>query len=313
MSTPAAASKSKTPYTKGNLYQIPCTDLQADPNQPRKYFDEVALDELANSITTHGILQPVLFREDMDGKLIIVAGERRLKATTKAGLKTIPAILSDGNPDEVALVENIIREDLTAIDHAEAVNRLMEVHSYTQEQVGIFMRKAKSTVSEILSLNNLPDKIKNECRKNPKISRKTLITIAKKKKPGRMMNAYEKYKENAAKALKRGRPKGKVQSFVERFTTKHAALTAFVAEKDFGTLDTPERQDLIYQIEELKRAADSLIEKIQAAPVKEATPVKAPKMKKEKVVKVRVVKEKKPVAKKLGKRPPVGAKSGTKK
>ena len=308
------ASKSKTSYEKGKLYQISCSELHADPNQPRKYFDKEALDELANSISTHGVLQPILFREDQDGKIFIVAGERRLHATKQAELETIPEILSDGNPDEVALVENIIREDLTAIDHAEAVNRLMEIHSYTQEQVGIFMRKAKSTVSEILSLNNLPDKIKDECRKNSKISRKTLIAIAKKKKPERMLTAYKKYKEKAAKSLKRGRPAGKVQSFVERFTTKHEALTAFVAEKDFGTLDISEREDLISQIEELKRTADSLIEKIQAAPVKEPPPVKAPKPKKEKVAKVKVVKEKKkPVAKKEVKKTSAGVKSRTKK
>ena len=286
MSTPAAASKSKTSYTKGNLYQIPCTDLQADPNQPRKYFDEVALDELANSITTHGILQPVLFREDMDGKLIIVAGERRLKATTKAGLKTIPAILSDGNPDEVALVENIIREDLTAIDHAEAVNRLMEVHSYTQEQVGIFMRKAKSTVNDILQLVKLPQEIKDECRNDPKISRQVLLNIARKKKEKGMVTAYKKYKANKTIPQKtRGRKSG--GTFETRCTTKFDSIKTFMTGIDLGKLDDGNRKKLSMIIENLKKAADDYLKIIQKAPA--YVKVEKPAVKEKRVAKPKAI------------------------
>ena len=100
-------------YTKGKLYEIPFGDLQADPNQPRKYFDSIALQDLVDSIKTHGLLTPILFRVDQEGNLFVVAGERRLRAAKEAGHETIRAILVEGNHKEIALVENIQRADLT--------------------------------------------------------------------------------------------------------------------------------------------------------------------------------------------------------
>ena len=280
-------TESKSKYSKGTLYQINVKDLQTDPNQPRKFFDQEPLDHLVASVQDHGLLQPVLFRVDEDGNLFIVAGERRLQAVKKANLESIPAILTEGNPDEIALMENILREDLTTIEFAEALDRIMKEHNYTQDQLTGIIGKAKSTISEILSLINLPDQIRNECREDPKVSRKTLIKIAKKKKPQSMLKAYNKHKEKVATPPKPRGPKGGRKSLQEKFTSRYEEFTTFVTEMDFGTLDTHGRNDLISRIEDLKKTADILIEQIQAAP---APPVKAPKPKK-------VVKEKKPVVK----------------
>jgi ParB family chromosome partitioning protein len=108
-------------YEKGKLYDLDITQVQPDPEQPRKYFDEQALVELSASITNHGVLQPILVREGTDGVFIIVSGERRYQATVKAGLATVPAIITDGEPAEISIIENLLRENLTAIEEAEGI------------------------------------------------------------------------------------------------------------------------------------------------------------------------------------------------
>lgn len=275
-------TKSKTPYTKGTLYKLNVKDLQTDPNQPRKYFDPVALQDLVDSIKAQGVLQPVLFRVDQDGNLFIVAGERRLQAAMKAELETIPALLTEGNPGEIALIENIFREDLTAIEHAEALNRMMVEHGYTQEQLGGYIRKAKSTVNDILTLVKLPKEIRDECRKDPKISRQELIKIARKKREKGMMTAYKKYKERVSSPPKTRGPKGK-RTFQTRFTSKFDRMKTFMTDIDLGKLDATNRKDLSSLVEELKKAADVFLKLIKKAPayVKETKPVAKPKPKKE--------------------------------
>ncbi|MBK5276696.1 MAG: ParB/RepB/Spo0J family partition protein [Desulfuromonadales bacterium] len=113
-------------YEKGKLYQLPLSSVQPDPEQPRKFFDEQALAELSASIAGHGVLQPILVRQgaDGDGVFIIVSGERRYQAARNAGLATIPAIITDGEPAEISIIENLLRENLTAIEEAEAIERL---------------------------------------------------------------------------------------------------------------------------------------------------------------------------------------------
>ncbi|WP_169728992.1 ParB/RepB/Spo0J family partition protein [Desulfatirhabdium butyrativorans] len=129
----------------------------------------------------------------------IVAGERRFEAAKNAGLTEIPAILVDGNTGEIALVENLLRQDLTSVEEAEALDRLMKEESYTQEQLGVIIGKARTTVNEILSLNRLPQEIRDECRSNPAVTRKALINIARKKQTRGMLTAWKKFKEKMAK------------------------------------------------------------------------------------------------------------------
>jgi ParB family transcriptional regulator, chromosome partitioning protein len=192
-----------TGYTTKKLYDIATADIAQDPLQPRKYFAEDSMAELAKSIQNVGVLQPILVRagSESEGKFIVVSGERRLQASIAAGLTTIPAIITDGNPMEVSIVENLLRENLTAIEEAEAIDSLRIAHSYQLTDLSQVLGKAESTLSAILSLNKLPDAVKNDCRNDPKTARSILVEIAKERTPTRMTALYQRYK---ASGLTRG-------------------------------------------------------------------------------------------------------------
>lgn len=268
--------KSRPPYTKGTLYEINVKDLQGDPSQPRKYFDPAAQQDLVNSLQKQGILQPILFRSGEDGTLFVVAGERRLQAAKEAGLETIPAILVEGNYSEIALVENLLRQDLTAIEVAEALDHIMKEQGYNQEEITSIIGKAKSTVSEILSLNRLPDEIRDECRNDPSASRKALIAIAKKKQRRGMLTAYKKYKEQRLSVQKPRNSNNKRTTWQDRFVSKYDALTKVITEVNLENLDALTRKDMITCITELKRAVANLLAKIKAADVKATMPAGEP-------------------------------------
>ena len=203
---------SNTPaYVKGQLYNITLSDLHPDPNQPRKFMDPTALEELTASIKQHGVLEPILFRKDTDGTLYIVAGERRFAAAQNAGMATIPAIFIDGNHAEISLVENLLRQDLTAVEEAEALQRLKDEQKYTDEQLSGVIGKARTTISDIMLINRLPIEIRDECRGDRKISKNVLIEIARKKQVRGMQTAFEKYKEKQQKEAE-GRTKQEKES-----------------------------------------------------------------------------------------------------
>jgi ParB family chromosome partitioning protein len=131
--------------------------------QPRKNFDHDKLKELANSIINNGLVQPIIVNAAPEGKYQIVAGERRYRACKMAGLKEIPVIiknLSDKEILEIALIENIQREELTAIEEAEGYERLMKEFGYSQSALADSVGKSRSHVANLLRLNNLPDSIK---------------------------------------------------------------------------------------------------------------------------------------------------------
>ena len=134
-------------------------------NQPRKNFDEDALNELAESIKTQGVIQPLIVEEYAPGKYSIVAGERRYKASLIAGLQTVPVIVksfSEVQRIEVSLIENVQREDLNPIEEAYAYQYLIQKSGYTQEQVAEKVGKSRSAVANSLRLITLPDSIKDD-------------------------------------------------------------------------------------------------------------------------------------------------------
>jgi len=137
-------------------------EIRPSPGQPRRHFDEVHLVELAESIGSRGVLLPLLVRRDGDGYLLI-AGERRWRAAQKAGLRELPVIVRDvTEPEafELALIENIQREDLNAVEEAEAYQRLIEHHGLTQEELAQRVGKDRSTIANAIRLLRLPDSIK---------------------------------------------------------------------------------------------------------------------------------------------------------
>ncbi len=183
-------------YEKGKLYQLSMFQLSPDPEQPRKFFDEQALAELAASIASHGVLQPILVREGEGGKFIIVSGERRYQASRNAGLESVPAIITDGEPAEISIIENLLRENLTAIEEAEGIERLRAIHDYGLSELSTALGKSDTAISAILSLNRLPAEVKDDCRNDPKVNRSILVEIAKLKTPAKMIALYAKYKES---------------------------------------------------------------------------------------------------------------------
>ncbi len=149
------------PVGSGEL-RLPLDRLKANPNQPRRVFDEDALQELAASIREHGVIQPVVVEESGDGSYLIVAGERRCRAARLAGLREVPAVVrnySDERRLEVALIENVQRMDLNPIEEAAAYRRLMELTGLSQEEVAARVGKNRSTVANALRLLKLPEDI----------------------------------------------------------------------------------------------------------------------------------------------------------
>ena len=142
---------------------LPVSDIEANKGQPRKNFDEKAIEELAESVRIHGIIQPIIVRAAGDGFYVIVAGERRYRAAKLAGLTEVPVIiteLSSAEAAEVALVENLQRADLNPIEIAEAYRSLTDDFSLTQQQLADRIGKPRSSVANALRLLELPESVK---------------------------------------------------------------------------------------------------------------------------------------------------------
>ena len=150
-----------------NLSEVWMDDIRPNPDQPRREFDDDALQELANSIRQIGLVQPITLRDMGDGTYTIIAGERRWRASQRVGLTTIPAYIrtvDDENMLEMALVENIQREDLTAIEVALAYQNLIEKHSLTQDQLSEKVGKNRATIANYLRLLKLPASVQMALR-----------------------------------------------------------------------------------------------------------------------------------------------------
>lgn len=143
---------------KDEIVEIPISELMSNPYQPRKVFDEEALKELSESIKEHGVFQPIIVKKSVKGYNII-AGERRTKASELAGLKTVPAIVRDFSDEEmmqVALLENLQREDLSAIEEAKAYKSIIESLRLTQDELAKRLGKSRSHITNMLGLLRLP-------------------------------------------------------------------------------------------------------------------------------------------------------------
>ena len=124
--------------------------IRPNPDQPRRHMDPDKLNELADTIKQKGLLQPLVVQIDENGDYTLIAGERRLLACKMAGVKRVPVMVKTGDRAELALIENIQREDLNPVDEAEALNDLMLNHQYTQEELASKIGKARSTIAETL-------------------------------------------------------------------------------------------------------------------------------------------------------------------
>ncbi len=151
---------------------LPISEITPNKDQPRKTFDEAALDELAESIKQHGVLQPLLVRPLPNGGYQLVAGERRWRASRRAGLREVPVVvkeLTDTETMEIAIIENLQREDLNPIDEAEGLQALIDKCGFTQEEVASSVGKSRPAIANSLRLLRLPEAVR-ELTRDGKIS-----------------------------------------------------------------------------------------------------------------------------------------------
>lgn len=161
-------SNGSNPNVKTSANTINVNEIRPNPYQPRKHFNEEALQELAESIKINGVFQPIIVRKSLSG-YELVAGERRLRASKIAGLKEIPSIVvefDDKQMMEVALLENIQREDLSILEVANGYEQLIKKLNYTQEDLAKRVNKSRTNITNILRLLNLPDEVKELLNSN---------------------------------------------------------------------------------------------------------------------------------------------------
>ncbi len=174
------------------IKQISVQHIVASPYQPRALFDEDKIDELCQTIKTHGFIQPIVVRQTLSGYELI-AGERRLRAARKLGMETIPSIIKEFNDAQaasIALIENLQREGLTAIEEAVAYQQLIELHGLTQESLAQRLGKGQSTIANKLRLLNLPDVIQQSLMKREITERhaRALLVLPDKESQLRVLN-----------------------------------------------------------------------------------------------------------------------------
>jgi len=219
----------ETPKQDG-VAELDIKHVDPNMNQPRKYFEPNALKELAESIKQHGIIQPIIVNDERNGRYTIIAGERRFRASLIAGLKTIPAIIKQYTPKqvkEVALIENLQREDLNPIEAAKAIKQLMEEYSFTQETVADRIGKSRPLVANTLRLLSLSNEVISLIEKN-KISAghgRCLVVVEDKQKQIELANIVienklsvrdletliKNYSGNAVQQISKEKPKQSIE------------------------------------------------------------------------------------------------------
>jgi ParB family chromosome partitioning protein len=164
---PSTSTSETQVEPRGGVREVDISRIKPNPNQPRIQFDEEALDELADSIRQRGVLQPILLRPAGD-EFQIVAGERRWRAAQRAQLHAIPAIvreIDETTTAELALIENIQRQDLNPLEEAEGYRQLIQAHGHTQDDVGKIVHKSRSHVANLLRLLELPELVRQSLLK----------------------------------------------------------------------------------------------------------------------------------------------------
>lgn len=186
--------------------------LEAGKYQPRKNFDQEALHELASSIKEHGVMQPIIVHRLENDRYAIIAGERRFRAAHLAGLDAIPVIIKEITREkilELALVENIQRENLNAMEEAEGYARLMDEFDYRQEDIAKIVGKSRSHIANLLRLNNLPENIKNYISDNT-------LSMAH----GRLLVGHPMSEDLAAIIIEKGLSVRQAESLVKHWSNR---------------------------------------------------------------------------------------------
>jgi len=165
----ALIPSNETKNTENLTKYIDIETIETNPDQPRKYFNDDSINKLAESIKLHGLLQPIILNKIENNKFKLIAGERRLRASKKAGFKQILSIIQDSEAQkqfELAIIENIQREDLSPLEEASAYKKLIEEYGMTQEKVAEKLSKSRPVISNAIRLLDLPIKIQNMLNEN---------------------------------------------------------------------------------------------------------------------------------------------------
>lgn len=251
-------------YEEGKVYQLSIDSLEFDPDQPRKYFDENDIDNLKDSIESLGLLQAILFRKNESGALMVVAGERRVMAVRKKGDTTILGKYFLGDHEEAALVENTMRVNLSPMEMAQACLKYKENNECSDEDIAKIIGKARTTVTEILSLNKLPDDIKEICIKRNDIPRRDLVKIARIRDTERQMEKFnaivEKYDRIATgdRPQRQSHTRDRVEvgkNMIQRLTQKLATIRE--------AWECDELQELLHDISLLRDELAAVENRIQ--------------------------------------------------
>ena len=245
------------------MFLVELSKIQPNPDQPRKMFDEESLQELARSIEEYGQLMPIILKRGKEsGTYILAAGERRYRAHKLLGKTHISAVLTDGGLDEIGLIENIQREDLHPLELAESLQRLMEKHSWNQDQLGQSIGKNRRTVNETLLLNKLPEDIKKECRTSgTTVPKSVLIQIARLEGLEQQLTFWRQAKEGAltvreVRVQRRAEVPKVPTSPAKQLLASGRGFTKKLKELSSSTLSEAE----LYELIELRKEIDTLIE-----------------------------------------------------
>ena len=181
-------------YQAGKQYSVKIEEIAENPFPSRSQFTGDQIEVLANSVRKSGILQPIVCTIAEDGGLQLAAGERRQRAAILAGHSKIPCWVVKGDPAEISLIENLLRQGLSTVQEAEAVYNLKTRKAYKLEDLASLLDKAVSTVSEIIAVSSLPLVIRNDCRSNMTIPRDVLVHISRLPSDCEKIECYEKFK-----------------------------------------------------------------------------------------------------------------------
>lgn len=252
------------------IIEVDITSLRENPDQPRKAFDETALQELADSIEQHGLIQPIAVAPDTENEdsYIVVAGERRFRAFKKLGRETIPAIITQGNRDEIALIENLQRENLNPLEEAEALEQIMGRHAYTQVELSKVIGKARNTVNELLRLNTLPQEVKNEYwsrTSDSEVSKSALIELTRIKNKEEQLRLWEELKAGATvRAARKAKREGATSKTLPSPTIQMLSAGRRFTKKLEGIAGQDLNSEHFSRLLELRERIDRLVNALNA-------------------------------------------------
>ena len=263
-------------YERDKVYTIKVSDLIPNPQQPRQHFDENEIKALAKSIETDGLLQNITFTCS-DNQLVVISGERRLRACKLLGKSTIEGKYVVGDLRTLALIENIFRSDLTAVELSESVAALKDQKQCSNDEIAKTIGKAKSTTSEILSLVNLTEEIRQDARNRPEMTRERLLKIAKKDDVTVQQEMYDKLckkleiqtktpktptSKPAGDSIKGNRFVTAHVSRINKLTEDLQASNAKMLEKNKKKLTDEDKQRLTDALEKMRGAIDAVTQKL---------------------------------------------------